>query len=82
MKGIIIRTPSQAGFFLASDIFIQTIMPITILTIGMKKRINHHPGLPAILHIRYRLAIGIQANHEFAAPVLLAIIIKQTAMYI
>lgn len=79
-KGIIINIPNQLGLFLASAIFIQTIMPITIFTKGMKNNTTHQPGLLAILHIRYILAMGIHANHEFGVFVLLAIIIKQIAV--
>ncbi len=38
-----------------SAIPITTSRPIMILTIGMKNKINHQPGLPASLQSKYTL---------------------------
>ena len=79
--GIIISMPSQDGRFLALDISIHMMMPITILASGMKNRMVHQPEYPATLHVRYRLAIGIQASQAFLVPVLLAMIYRVSASH-
>ena len=75
---MIINMPSHDGLLRAWAIAIQTIIANTMFTIGMKNSITHQPGLSAILHMRYILAIGIQANHAFCVKVFLAIVYKHS----
>src|SRR5215468_3079667 len=74
--GTIVRMPHQLGFPRASAIAIHTIIAITMLSKGTRSRRNHHIGFLAMLSMRNRLAIGIQASHAFAVLVLLAMVCK------
>ena len=45
-----IRMPHHDGLFRFSASAIQTRIPTTMLTQGIRHRIVHHPGFPATMH--------------------------------
>ena len=80
--GTIARMPHQLGFCRASATAIQTMMTITMLTIGIANKIIHHNGFLATCNIKMAFAIGTQASQGLAVFVLTAMVCSANAMYI
>jgi len=57
-------------------ISIMTITEIAMFTKGIKKRINHQPGLPDAFTKRKMFKIGTQAIQPSGASIFLAITIR------
>lgn len=77
--GTTINIPSHSGLLRAAAISIHRTAKITMFTIGIKQSMSHQLGLLAIVHIRKKLAMGIQASQPFCVFVLDAIICRQSA---